>query len=201
MGISYRRKVSRRRVSKRDKSDVSRHRQSGWKKLSLRSFCVIAGMYEPRGEGTDEGRNQPWSCVGQCADSPPYPVARASTFRRRSLRDPADRFPTTPPTTVTGFLSNPFFASTSAFLPLPPRCRLLLLLVQDSGWSYPSYETHVCARIILLDDEKGEKRDTEGWRGETSSSRTRSPLYMCSNGERLILIACDIRKWWQGDAE
>lgn len=84
-----------------------------------------------RGEETDEGRNQgqPWSCVEQCANSPLYPVARASTFERRSLRDPADRFPTTPPTTVTGFLSNPFFASISAFLPLPPRCRLLLLLM------------------------------------------------------------------------
>lgn len=82
---------------------------------SLRE-CTSRGL-----KGTDEGRNQgqPWSCVGQCADSPSCPVARASTFGRRSLR--ADRFPTTPPTTVTGFLSNPFFASTSAFLPLLPR--------------------------------------------------------------------------------
>lgn len=132
--ISHRRRVSHRRASKRGKSDVSRHRQPGWKKyFSLGSFCVIARMYEPRARGvrSAEGRNQgqPWSCVEQCADSPPYPVARASTFGRRSLRDPADRFPTTPPTTVTGFLSNPFFASTSAFLPLPSRCRLLLLLM------------------------------------------------------------------------
>lgn len=117
---------------------------------SLRE-CTSWGL-----KGTDEGRNQgqPWSCVGQCADSPSCLVARASTFGRRSLR--ADRFPTTPPTTVTGFLSNPFFASTSAFLPLLPR-RLLLLLVQESGWSYPSYETHVCARIISSDDEKEKK--------------------------------------------
>ena len=43
--------MSHRRVSKRSKSDVSRHRQSGWKKSSLHSFCVIAGMYEPRDEG------------------------------------------------------------------------------------------------------------------------------------------------------
>jgi len=65
--------VSSSSIKKRGKSDVSRHRQSGWKKSCLRSFCVIAGMYEPRDEGADEGRNQgqPWSCVGQCADSLP----------------------------------------------------------------------------------------------------------------------------------
>lgn len=53
--VSHQRRVSQRRISKRGKSDVSRHRQSGWKKSSLRSFCVIAGMYEPRVEGDRRG--------------------------------------------------------------------------------------------------------------------------------------------------
>lgn len=96
----------------------------GWEKPSLRP-CVIAGMREPKGRRreVDEGRKQghPRSCVGQCAElSLSLSFARVSIIGWKSLRDPADRFPTTPPTTVTGFLSNPFFASSSIF-PLSPR--------------------------------------------------------------------------------
>lgn len=197
MGIASR--VFHRRVSKRGKSDrfLATDNRGGRNPLLVHS----AGMYKPRGEGRST-RVVTGTNPGRVSDNAPTlpscPVARASTFGRRSLR--ADRFPTTPPTTVTGFLSNPFFASTSAFLPLLPR-RLLLRLVQESGWSYPSYETHVCARIISSDWRKGKERDAEGWRGGTSSSRIRSSLYMCPNDEGLILIACDIRKWWKGDLE
>lgn len=103
----------------------------------LRSFCVIAGMYEPRGEGSDKGRNQdqPWSCVGQCADSPSYPVARASTFGRKSLWIPPTAFPRLLLRPLQVSFPIPFLPPRRPFSLSLPRCRLLLLFVQDSGWS------------------------------------------------------------------
>lgn len=153
-----------------------------------------------RGEETDEGRNQgqPWSCVEQCADSPPDPVARAKkkpTRSRRPLSHDSSydryRFPFQSLFCLhLGLSPSPATLSAS----LPPRVRFGMILPKLRN---ARVRTH---HLVGWRTEKKE-RDAEGWRAGMSSSRTRSPLYMCPNGEGLILIACDIRKWWDGDLE
>lgn len=128
----------------------------------------------------------------------PLPLARVSTIGWKSLRDPADRFPTIPPTTVTGFLSNPFFASSSIF-PLPPLAAPSLLCfpykIRDDlvratrrTCAYASRWTTTWKR------GRGMKRNVE-------LRKTRSTLYVRPNDEGLMLIVCDIQEWWEENLE
>lgn len=126
--VSSRGRVHR-RVSKRDKSDVSRGapRELARRKIpvsSLRCYCAlwrnIIELMRGRGEERRKGKGRvkptrvvtgPFLVVCRTMRSPSShadPLATRVHLPKKPMRS---RFPTTPPTTVTGFLSNLFFAS------------------------------------------------------------------------------------------
>lgn len=185
----YRKRVSHRRVSKRSKSDVSRHRQSGWKKSSLRSFCVIAGMYEPRDE-SEPARVVTRTNPGRVSDNAPtlplVPSSAQAPSKEEAYEIPPTAFPRLLLRPLQVSFPIPFLPPSRSFsfslsVSLAPRIRFGMILPKLRN---ARVRTHHLVRW-----RKGEERETEGWRRWTSSCRTCSLLYMCPNGKGLILIA------------
>lgn len=125
--ISHRRRVSHRRVSKRGKSDVSRHRQPGWKKSLLRSFCVIA---RPTRVVT---RANPGRVSNNAPTLPLIPSPAQAPSEEEAYEIPPTAFPRLLLRPLQVSFPIPFLPPPRPFSllppPLPPRCRLLLLLI------------------------------------------------------------------------